>query len=84
MEKELTLKKLQDYNMEQLIGKLKIVNGIITVNNTEYSYEEYNDPNRPKNFRTVVLLRPGQDSLIFEYDSDKQDLDSAAKNILRE
>jgi hypothetical protein len=69
--------------MEQLVGKLQASKGKLVLNGEEYNYEEYKDPNRPHNFRTLLIFRPGQDSLIIEFDTEKDVLQKVAEKALK-
>jgi hypothetical protein len=68
--------------MEQLAGHQRMVVGTVAVNGDRYEYESYIDPNRPHNFRTIVIYRPGKDSLIFEYDAEKEAFQNVVEKIL--
>jgi hypothetical protein len=69
--------------MEVLSGKLNIKKGKLIINGIVYNYEEFKDPNRPHNFRTVVFDRPGKDSLIIEFDMGKDVLQEVAEKVLK-
>jgi hypothetical protein len=69
--------------MEQLTGKLQTTKGKLIINGEGYNYEEYKDPNRPHNFRTILFNRPNQDSIIFEFDTEKDVLQKVAEKVLQ-
>ncbi|HKR03318.1 MAG TPA: hypothetical protein VJY62_01675 [Bacteroidia bacterium] len=69
--------------MEELIGKLNTIKGKLVIEGITYDYEEFRDPNRPHNFRTIVFYRPGKDSLIIEFDTEKDVLQKAAEKVLK-
>src|SRR5205823_6583396 len=68
--------------MEELSGKLKSIKGKLIINGIKYDYEEFTDPNRPHNFRTIVFYRAGKDSIIIEYDTERDVLQKIAERVL--
>jgi hypothetical protein len=69
--------------MEELTGRLNIIKGKLVIDGMAYDYEEFKDPNRPHNFRTIVFYRPGKDSLIIEFDTEKDVLQKVAEKVLK-
>ncbi len=68
--------------MEELVGKQRMHEGDITINNVNYHFELYLDPNEPGNCRILVLNRPGKDAVITEYDSEKEDAHEVIKRLI--
>jgi hypothetical protein len=68
--------------MEELSGKLRATKGKLIINGQGYEYEEYRDPNRPHNFRTILINRHKEDSIIFEFDAEKDVLQKVAEKML--
>ena len=69
--------------MEELTGKQYRIKGKLILNGVAYDYEEYNDPNRPHNLRTVVFYRPDKDAVMVEYNTEKDALQKVAEQVLK-
>jgi hypothetical protein len=73
---------MSNKKMEELSGKLKSIKGKLIINGIKYDYEEFTDPNRPHHFRTIVFYRPGKDSIIIEYNTERDVLQKIAEKVL--
>jgi|GEM_PF-3491649 len=69
--------------MEELTGKLYRIKGRLVLDGISYDYEEFNDPNRPHNLRTIVFYRPGHDAVMLEFDAEKDVLQKVAERALK-
>lgn len=56
--------------------------GNFELNGMNYHFELYLDPNEPGNCRILVLNRPGKDSVITEYDSEKENVHDIIKRLI--
>jgi hypothetical protein len=68
--------------MEELSGKIKSIKGKLIINGIKYDYEEFTYPDRPYNLRTIVFYRPGKESIVVEYDTEKDVLQKIAQKVL--
>ena len=69
--------------MEALTNKLNTIKGKLVIEGISYDCEEFKNPDRPVNFRTIVFYRPGKDSLIIEFDTEKDVLQKLAEKVLK-
>ncbi len=68
--------------MEEIVGKQRMHQGDLEINGVNYHFELYLDPNEPGNCRILALDRPGKDSVVVEYDSEKEDVHEVIKRFV--